>query len=173
MFGLYPAGARWVQQFSASNDAKALQKGLVDHGGCTAALFHQPFGSGRGVTIAQRDSFLVLVHATDVDSPEVAVVPDVQMQNLLWSFSSGYASQWSGRELQILTGCTDWDALIKQASASFAQLCDTVRQAVAGTLGTKVIRPEPMLPIDDEDILFLPSEYLQEISLLEAESCVR
>lgn len=173
MFGIYPAGARWVQLFSASNDATTLQKRLVEHGDCTTALFHEPFGARRGVTIAQRKNFVVLVDSTDADSPEIAVVPDVQLQYLLWSFDIGYAGQWSAREIKSLTGCADWDSLLKEASSSFAQLSETVRLAIAGTLGATAIRSEPMLPIDDEDIPFLPSEYLQEITLTEVESCVR
>ncbi|KGW78478.1 hypothetical protein Y046_4797 [Burkholderia pseudomallei MSHR2990] len=171
MFGLYPAGVRWTQSFTASTDAKSLQKLLVDHGGCTAALFHQPFGAQRGAVIAQREGMLVLTHAVDADQAEIVVTPDVELQNLLWSFDSGYSGQWSARELRILTGCPDWDSMLKQTSEMFHRVCGTVQAAVEGTLGKPVTRPEPTLTIDDEDVPFLPDDYLQPISLAEIQSC--
>ncbi|QTB53490.1 hypothetical protein [Burkholderia pseudomallei] len=172
MFGLYPAGVRWAQSFAASTDAKSLQKLLVDHGGCTAALFHQPFGVQRGAVIAQRDGMLVLAHVVDADDAEIVVTPGVEMQNLLWSFDAGYSGQWSGRELQILTGCSNWDSMLKQTSDAFSRLCGTVQAAVDGTLGKPASQPEPTLPVDDDDIpFFLPDEYLTPISLSEIQSC--
>ncbi|WP_155027613.1 hypothetical protein [Burkholderia pseudomallei] len=171
MFGLYPAGVRWTQSFTASTDAKSLQKLLVDHGGCTAALFHQPFGAQRGAVIAQRDGMLVLTHVVDADEAEIVVTPGVELQNLLWSFDSGYSGQWSARELRILTGCSDWDSMLQQTSEMFRRVCGTVQAAVEGTLGKPVTRPEPTLTIDDEDVPFLPEDYLQPISLAEIQSC--
>lgn len=171
MFGLYPAGVRWTQSFTASTDAKSLQKLLVDHGVCTAALFHQPFGAQRGAVIAQRDGMLVLTHVVDADEAEIVVTPGVELQNLLWSFDSGYSSQWSARELRILTGCSDWDSMLQQTSEMFRRVCGTVQAAVEGTLGKPVTRPEPTLTVDDEDVPFLPEDYLQPISLAEIQSC--
>ncbi|KGC96275.1 hypothetical protein DP62_5852 [Burkholderia pseudomallei] len=171
MFGLYPAGVRWTQSFTASTDAKSLQKLLVDHGGCTAALFHQPFGAQRGAVIAQRDGMLVLTHVVDADEAEIVVTPGVELQNLLWSFDSGYSGQWSARELRILTGCSDWDSMLQQTSEMFRRVCGTVQAAVEGTLGKPVTRPEPTLTVDDEDVPFLPEDYLQPISLAEIQSC--
>lgn len=171
MFGLYPAGVRWAQFYTASTDAKALQKCLVDHGGCTAALFHQPFGAQRGAVIAQRDGLFVLTHVIDADQAEIVVTPGVELQNLIWSFDSGYSGQWSGRELQILTGCPDWDAVLKQTSDAFRRLCGTVQAAVDGTLGKPASRPEPTPTIDDDDVPFLPDDYLQPITLAEIQSC--
>lgn len=171
MFGLYPAGVRWTQSFTASTDAKSLQKLLVDHGGCTAALFHQPFGVQRGAVIAQREGMLVLTHVVDADEAEIVVTPGVELQNLLWSFDSEYSGQWSARELRILTGCAEWDAMLKQTSDTFRRVCGAVQAAIEGTLGKPVTRPEPTLTIDDDDVPFLPEDYLQPISLAEIQSC--
>ncbi|MXN76429.1 hypothetical protein GR157_17005 [Burkholderia sp. 4701] len=171
MFGLYPAGVRWAQTFIAPTDAKSLQKRLVDHGGCMAALCHEPFGVQRGAVIAQRDGLFVLTHVIDATEAEIVVTPGVELQNLLWSFDSGYSGQWSGRELQILTGCPDWESMLKQTSDAFRRLCGTVQAAIEGTLGKPASRPEPTLPVDDEDIPFLPEDYLQPISLEEVQSC--
>ena len=172
MFGLYPAGVRWAQTFTASTDAKSLQKLLVEHGGCTAALFHQPFGVQRGAVIAQRDGLFVMTHVVEADEAEIVVTPGVELQNLLWSFDSGYSGQWSGRELQILTGCSDWDSVLKQTSDAFRRLCGMVEAAVAGTLSKPVSRPEPTLSVEDDEIpFFFPDEYSQPISLSEIQSC--
>ncbi|WP_254213807.1 hypothetical protein [Burkholderia multivorans] len=90
---------------------------------------------------------LVLTHVVDADEAEIVVTPGVELQNLLWSFDSGYSGQWSGRELRILTGCSDWDSLLKQTSDTFRRVCGTVQAAVEGTLGKPATRPEPTLTI--------------------------
>ncbi|WP_232484063.1 hypothetical protein [Burkholderia gladioli] len=95
----------------------------------------------------------------------------VELQNLIWSFDSGYSGQWSGRELQILTGCPDWDSVLKQTSDAFRRLCGTVQAAVDGTLAKPTSRPEPKLTFDDDDVPFLPDGYLQPITLAEIQSC--
>ena len=179
MFGLYPAGSDWARRFHASASARAIQQLLVNHAGYTAGIFHQPFGTDRGTVVAQRGSFLVLAAPVDGDASELAVVPDVQLQNLLWSFNQGYAMQWSNRELRVLTGCDGWDALLKKAAADFAKACDTVNAAIDGSLVKPVEPPKPAavaaarvpeLP-DDDDIPWLPSDYLHNAPGPEVSSC--
>ncbi|CAE6837041.1 hypothetical protein R69658_06551 [Paraburkholderia aspalathi] len=171
MFGLYPAGSNWVRHYNATASARLLQQDLVNHARFTAGIFHQPFGAERGAVLAQRDSCLVLTNSIDSDQPELVVVPDVEMQNLLWSFNSGYANQWGSRELKVLTGCDNWDGVLKHAAAQFAKVCDDVQRAVDGTLvkpapaetASVDARPDPVLSAsfsNDDDVPWLPSDYL-------------
>ena len=171
MFGLYPAGSNWVRHYNATATARLLQQDLVNHARFTAGIFHQPFGANRGAVLAQRDSCLVLTDSTDSSQPELVVVPDVEMQNLLWSFNSGYANQWSGRELKVLTGCDNWDSVLRHASEQFAKVCDDVRKAVDGTLvkpapaavAPEAACPDPVLSAsfyNDDEVPWLSSDYL-------------
>jgi hypothetical protein len=181
MFGLYPAGSSWVRHYNANATARALQHDLVEHAGFTAGIFHQPFGAQRGAVLAQRDSYLVLTDSTESEKPELVVVPDVEMQNLLWSFNSGYANQWSGRELHVLTGCDSWEPLLKAAASNFAKVCEIVQQAVDGSLAEKAkpaqpVKPDPVIAApfcNDDDIQWLPSDYLFDSPGPEVSSCVR
>lgn len=134
MFGLYPAGAQWVRHFSATRAPRDIGKILTGHAGFNAGIYHTPFGEHRGAVIAQSGRFLVLAAAVNVALAELAVVPDVQMQNLLWSFETGYANQWGPRELLALTGVDNWNQLIQRTSAEFAAVCQSVSDAVDGTL---------------------------------------
>ena len=179
MFGLYPAGSDWTRRFLSSAPARDVQQLLVNHAAFTAGIFHQPFGTDRGAVVAQRDSVLVLAAPADGDASEFAVVPDVQLQNLLWSFNQGYAMQWSDRELRVLTGCDGWDALLKKAAADFAKACDTVNAAIDGSLVKPVEPPKPTPVIaarmpelpDDDDAPWLPSDYLHDAPGPEVLSC--
>ncbi|BCF95257.1 hypothetical protein [Paraburkholderia largidicola] len=181
MFGLYPAGAQWVRHFSANRAPRDIGKVLTVHGGFNAGIFHTPFGEHRGAVIAQSGRFLILAAVVNVANAELAVVPDVQMQNLLWSFETGYANQWGPRELLALTGVDNWDGLIRRTSAEYAAVCKTVEGAVDGALEkraveaaaaaevakaealTRAATPDPvvgrMFPSDD-DAPWLPSDYL-------------
>lgn len=178
MFGLYPAGSSWVRHYNAASSARQLQQDLVKHAEFTPGIFHQPFGVDRGAVIAQRDSCLVMADSTESETPELVVVPDVEMQNLLWSFNTGYANQWSERELRVLTGCNGWDALLNQAAANFAKVCADVQKGVEGAL-VKPVEPEKTDPVvassfpDDDDIPWLPSEYLYDAPIPEDLSCAR
>ncbi|MFC0402976.1 hypothetical protein [Paraburkholderia rhizosphaerae] len=176
MFGLYPAGPSWIRHFNGSTQARELQQLLVKHAGFTAGIFHQPFGPDRGAVVAQKGSFLVLGSDIDAGNPELAVVPDVQTQNLLWSFNTGYANQWSDRELRALTGCTGWDALLRQVTAEFGAICTFVERALDGSLVPPAPQPDPLLSrmlADDDDAPWLPSDYLFDSPMPEAPSCVR
>ncbi|CAN7722758.1 hypothetical protein [Paraburkholderia hospita] len=139
MFGLYPAGAQWVRHFSANRAPRDIGKVLTGHAGFNAGIFHTPFGEHRGAVIAQSGRFLILAAAVNVGQAELAVVPDVQMQNLLWSFETGYANQWGPRELLALTGVDNWNQLIQRTSAEYAAVCQSVSDAVDGTLEKRAI----------------------------------
>jgi hypothetical protein len=176
MFGLYPAGPAWIRHFTASTQMRDLQQLLVKHAGFTAGIFHQPFGADRGAVIAQKGCFLVLGSTVDAGNPELAVVPDVQTQNLLWSFNTGYASQWSDRELLALTSCSGWEALLKQVGQEFNAICTFVEQALDGSLVPPAPQPDPLLSrmlADDDDAPWLPSDYLFDSPMPETPSCAR
>lgn len=193
MFGLYPAGTRWVRHFSAARAPREIQKVLTVHAGFSAGIFHQPFGESRGAVIAQKGRLLVLAERIDSASADLALVPDVQMQNLLWSFQSDYANQWGSRELRVLTGCDNWDALLRQASADYAQACNLVEEAVSGALEAKAAEQlaadkeaaahasaasrsaaDPVVGTmyaNDDDVPWLPSDYLFDAPHPEVASC--
>lgn len=139
MFGLYPAGAQWVRHFSADRAPRAIGKVLTGHAGFNAGIFHTPFGEHRGAVVAQSGQFLILAAAINVEKAELAVVPDVQMQNLLWSFETGYANQWGPRELLALTGVDNWNQLIQRISAEYAVVCQSVSDAVDGSLEKRAL----------------------------------
>ena len=194
MFGLYPAGTQWVRHFTANRSPREIQKVLTDHAGCRASIFHLPFGEHRGAVIAQSDRFLILAAAVNAATADLAVVPDVQLQNLLWSFNTGYANQWGSRELLALTGVDNWDALIRRTSAAYAAVCRTVGEAVDGSLEKRAAEeaarvaaqaaanaahspanvPDPIVGrmfSNDDDAPWLPSDYLFDAPLQEVQTC--
>ncbi|MFP3709578.1 hypothetical protein SB783_36810 [Paraburkholderia sp. SIMBA_009] len=185
MFGLYPAGPAWVRHFNATSSATDIQQLLVKHAGFTAALFHQPYGAARGFVIAVRHGFVVMVHERDAAELELVVAPDVEMTNLLWSHSNGYASQWSARELKALTGCDSWEKLLKVAGTRFNAACTALERAVDGTIVPPAPEPVVAAPVaavdrivsssfpDDDDVPWLPSDYLQDVPFAEGLSCDR
>ena len=184
MFGLYPAGAQWVRHFSANRAPRDIGKVLTAHAGFNAGIFHTPFGEHRGAVIAQSGRFLILAEVVNVDQAELAVVPDVQMQNLLWSFETGYANQWGPRELLALTGVDNWNQLIQRSSAEYAAVCKAVGDAVDGSLEKRaieaaeaaapaeaakaeVVTPDPIVGrmfSNDDDAPWLPSDYFFDSS---------
>jgi hypothetical protein len=183
MFGLYPAGAQWVRHFSAKRAPRDIGKVLTAHAGFSAGIFYTPFGEHRGSVIAQSGRFLILAAAVNVAKAELAVVPDVQMQTLLWSFEMGYANQWGPRELLALTGVDNWDGLIRRTSTEYSSVCKTVEEAVDGSLekraieaaeaaaaaaaakadaSTRAATPDPVVGrmfYSDDDAPWLPSDY--------------
>ncbi|MEM5314189.1 hypothetical protein [Paraburkholderia sp. JHI869] len=174
MFGLYPAGPDWVQHFNATCAAREIQQLLVKHAGFTAGLFHQPYGPARGAVIAVRHGFVVMVHDDDASELELVVAPDVEMTNLLWSHSNGYASQWSPRELKALTACDSWEQLLKLAGTRFRAACTALERAIDGTI---VPAPEPVDPVIaasfPDDVPWLPSDYLHDSLVGEGMPCDR
>jgi hypothetical protein len=176
MFGLYPAGPIWTRYFTANAPVHEFQQLLVRHAGFTAGIFHQPFGTGRGAVIAQKGCFLVLGSTSNGNEPELAIVPDVQTQNLLWSFNVGYANQWSERELRALTGCSGWDVLLKQVGQEYASVCSFVERALDGSLIPAKPKPDPLLSRmldDDDNAVWLPPDYQFDSPMPEESSCGR
>ncbi|MBN3785631.1 hypothetical protein [Burkholderia sp. Ac-20353] len=177
MFGLYPAGASWTKLVASKANARALQQNLVERAGFVAGIFHQPFGQARGFAVAQRNGFIVLADSIESDQPELAVVPDVQLQNLLWSFNSGYAGQWSPRELQAMTGKADWNGVLTGSVADFAAVSEAVEHAAVGTLLKPAPAPAPSVATDpwpdDGNEAWLPADYLHDAPYQEVSSCVR
>lgn len=184
MFGLYPAGPAWVRHFNATSSATDIQQLLVKHAGFTAALFHQPYGVARGFVIAVRHGFVVMVHERDAAELELVVAPDVEMTNLLWSHSHGYASQWSARELKALTACESWEKLLKLSGTRFAAACTALERAIDGTIAPPAPEAVVAAPVavdrivsssfpDDDDVPWLPSDYLQDVQFAEGLSCDR
>ncbi|CAE6962846.1 hypothetical protein [Paraburkholderia domus] len=135
MFGIYPAGANWRRQFTSSEGALVIQERLTTFAGMEAGTLTEPFGRQRGAVIARHHGFLVMADMICM-GPEIVVVPDVHLQHLLWSFNTGNAEQWSGRELKVMTGSDldSWDALLIEASRKFRWTVNLVEQAIAGTL---------------------------------------
>ncbi|MBR8191567.1 hypothetical protein ACRPM7_05105 [Burkholderia vietnamiensis] len=174
MFGLYPAGANWTKFIACRTNVRTLQQSLVECAGFVAGIFHQPFGQQRGVVVAERNGFLVLADSIEADGAELVVVPDVQLQNLLWSFNSGYAGQWSPRELHALTGKADWNALLTHCAAEFRGLCEVVERAADGKLSKPAPAPTAAdVPWpDDGNEAWLPTEYLHDAPFQEASPCV-
>lgn len=133
MFGIYPAGYQWTRLISSKRPASEIACVLRDKAGFTGHELHEPFGQYRGAVFASHQGFLVMVEA-DTSDTDLVVVPDVQLQNLLWSFNNGYSTQWSDREIKILTGLASWDDLLVDVAKRFRWTCSMVEQAVAGTL---------------------------------------
>ncbi len=164
MFGLYPAGPRWTKRFMSTISAEKVRDCLVEIVGFAAGTLLEPFGKDRGAVIASHQGFLVLVE-TDLEGTELVVVPDVLLQNLLWSVDWGYASQWSDREIKVLTGCDNWNDLLSDSSHKLKFIASMVEQAIAGKLVKvqQVGRPvEGHLPADPSnrgDESWVPSEY--------------
>ncbi|MGU7775693.1 hypothetical protein ACV229_36760 [Burkholderia sp. MR1-5-21] len=175
MFGLYPAGPQWIKFYQSKANARALQQSLVDCREFVAGIFHQPFGAQRGFVVAQRDHFLVLADSMDTSEPEVVVVPDVELQNFLWSFNTGYAGQWSARELRALTGHGDWDSLIRASVSAFASIADDVQKAADGQLVKPVAAPTLMTDgwPDDDDSPWLPADCMHDAPYQEVLPCAR
>jgi len=150
MFGLYPAGPKWTRVFHSEKEARVLQRDLTQFAGFTAGLLHKPFGDQRGAVIAQLDGLLVLVNP---DHPQVAVVPDVPRQYLLWSDTKRYRDQWSAHELKSMTGATSWPDFLGATEKRFAEVCEFVARALDGTLKAPAAElPKPEVRAIDPDL---------------------
>ncbi|WP_020423678.1 hypothetical protein [Cupriavidus sp. WS] len=138
---------------------------LCDNHSFVRGAQFQPFGPNRGAVVAVRAHMLVMVLHTEGGTTWLSVAPSKEIQDLLWSFSNGYASQWSAMELKALSGCDDWNALQAMAHGQFAAAVRSLERAIAGM-------PEydapPVLDALDENTLELPPDYLQSVSLEDA-----
>ena len=170
---LYPAGPDWAHTFETALGASTLASRLADAHGFTRSTLFQPFGAGRGTVIAKRDHLLVLaVHAAD-GLHWYEVTPSLEMQNLLWSFSHGYASQWSALELRALCGCTAWPEVIALARQQFAAAVRSLERALSGLPERDAATVAPDMPFYDGDVMELPADYLTSMTGAEVSECAR
>ena len=160
----YPVGSRYTRALANSSDVAAVRALLCKDYDCAAGMLAQPFGEGRGRVLAQRSHMLVLAFGDEAD---LIVVPTQEIQNLLWSFSNGYAAQWSTPELHALTGCERWDDVLQLAGRELDALATDLARAIAGK-GKEL----PVAAPDDYtgEMMELPSDYLHSMDL-EGESC--
>ena len=162
---LYHAGPAWARTFEVEMPQSDLANRLCsDHGFLRGMLF-QPFGMNRGAVIATREHMLVMALGTDTGATWFSVAPAKEIQDLLWSFSNGYASQWSARELKALSGCEDWQALQLAVRGQFAAAVRSVERAIAGKPEHD---PRPISEMPDDDVFELPSDYLQAMPMEDA-----
>lgn len=147
MFGIYPAGAQWIRQFTSSEAALVIQERLTQLAGLVAGALTEPFGPQRGAVIATHQGFLVMADMSGTTT-EIVVVPDIRLQHLLWSYNTGNADQWSGRELKVMMGgnLDNWDDLLIDANRKFRWTVNLVEQAIAGTLRKE--EPQAAAPVD-------------------------
>jgi hypothetical protein len=168
---LYPAGPDWAHTFETTIPASELAARLTDAHGFTRSTLFQPFGAGRGAVIAQRDHLLILaVHASD-DKCWYEVTPSLEIQNLIWSFSHGYASQWSALELKALCGCTAWPDVIALARQQFAAAVRSMERALTGLPEQDAPVAVPDMPMYLGDVMELPADYLTSMAGVEVVEC--
>jgi len=168
---LYPAGPDWAQTFESTIPTSELAARLTDAHSFTRSTLFQPFGAGRGAVIAQRDHLLVLaVHAAD-DQHWYEVTPSLELQNLIWSFSHGYASQWSALELKALCGCTAWRDVIALARQQFAAAVRSMERALAGLPEQDAPVAVPDMAMYPGDVMELPADYLTSMTGAEVVEC--
>lgn len=168
---LYPAGPQWARSFETNIAASTLASRLAQHHEFTAATLFQPFGAGRGAVIAARRHMLVMALHQEDGTTWYSVAPSVEMQNLLWSFSNGYTSQWSPAELKVLIGCDNWPELLQLAQREFAAAVRSFERAVEGKPEVDPPAPTPELDADDPSVMEVPADYLYSMSGSEMPEC--
>lgn len=152
---LYPAGSQWTRCFEADLPASELAARLVSKHEFTRAMLFQPFGHGRGAVIATRGHMLVMAVETDGERTVFTVAPTVQVQNLLWSLSNGYTSQWSEAELRALTACSTFPEVLEMARTQFFSAVRSFERALAGKPEVDVV----MTYDDSHEVLEIPGDY--------------
>lgn len=172
---LYHAGPQWLFVDETSINRSEMATRLTDHHGFTPCTLYEPFGTGRGAVIAKRDHMLVMALGEPGGSTFYAVAPSKELQDLIWSFSHGLASQWSELELRALTGEGDWNAVMKLATSQFAAARVSVERAIVGKLEGKspeLAESAPAeMPMLDDDVMEVPSDYLHSFDGLEVSEC--
>jgi len=169
---VYPAGPQWTRTFEAALTASELARRLCEAHGFQEANLYEPFGHGRGAVIAKCGHLLVMALHTDDGKTWFSLTPTKELQDLLWSFSNGYASQWTTLELKLITGCDNWDALLMLAGKQFASAESSVDRAILGK--AEVVRSTPAeMPPFYGDCIELPPDYLQTVAESEVLECVR
>ncbi|MWL91375.1 hypothetical protein [Cupriavidus sp. SW-Y-13] len=167
---LYHAGPDWLFVEETFINRSDMAKRLSEQHGFTQCMMYEPFGPGRGAVIAKRDHMLVMALGEAGGNTFFAVAPSKELQDLIWSFSNGLASQWSELELRALTGQQDWDAVMKLAGKQFSDARRSVERAIAG----KPAQDAPSLPDVpqwDESAMEVPSDYLHSFDVQEVFEC--
>nr|WP_315595285.1 hypothetical protein [uncultured Cupriavidus sp.] len=167
---LYHAGPDWLFVEETFINRSDMAKRLSEQHDFTQCMMYEPFGHGRGAVIAKRDHMLVMALGEAGGNTFFALAPSKELQDLIWSFSNGLASQWSEVDLRALTGQQDWDAVMKLASQQFAAARRSVERAIAG-------KPEqdapslPDVPQWEETAMEVPSDYLHSFTGSEVPEC--
>ncbi|MGX6566741.1 hypothetical protein [Cupriavidus necator] len=156
---LYHAGPKWLHVEESAMTRTDLAKRLCENHQFTQCMMYEPFGRGRGAVIAKRDHILVMAIATDGGNTWYSVAPSKELQDLIWSFSNGFAGQWSALELRAMTGLDDWKALLQIAGVQFAAAVRSVERAITG-LPEQDVPAVAEMPVFDGDAMELPSDYL-------------
>ncbi|QET04004.1 hypothetical protein FOB72_17780 (plasmid) [Cupriavidus pauculus] len=167
---LYHAGPDWLFVEETFINRSDMAKRLSEQHGFTQCMMYEPFGTGRGAVIAKRDHMLVMALGEAGSNTFFAVAPSKELQDLIWSFTNGLASQWSQLELRALTGLEDWAAVMKMAAAQFTAARRSVERAIVG----KPERDAPVaseMPTFDENVMEVSSEYLHSFSGAELSEC--
>ncbi|MFC4518500.1 hypothetical protein [Cupriavidus pinatubonensis] len=161
---LYHAGPNWLHVEESATTRTDLAKRLCENHQFTQCMMYEPFGHGRGAVIARRDHMLVMAITTGGGNTWYAVAPSKELQDLIWSFSNGFAGQWSALELRAVTGLDDWTALLQMAGVQFAAAVRSVARAIAGQPERELPATAEM-PVFDGDAMELPSDYLHSFGL--------
>ncbi|SDD58873.1 hypothetical protein SAMN05216345_111165 [Cupriavidus sp. YR651] len=167
---LYHAGPDWLHIEEVFVERSAMAKRLAELHNFTQCMRYEPFGPDRGAVIAKRGHMLVLAIGEAGNNTFFAVAPSKELQDLIWSFSNGLASQWSRLELKAMTGHEDWPAVLKMATDQFAAAVRSLERAIAG-------KPEhdapafAEMPILDDDVMEVPSDYLHSLNGTEVFEC--
>jgi len=167
---LYHAGPEWLFVEETFINRSDMAKCLCEQHGFTPCTMYEPFGPGRGAVIAKRDHMLVMALGEAGGNPFFAVAPSKELQDLIWSFSNGLASQWSELELRALTGAQDWDAVMKLAAKQFSAARRSVERAIEG----KPEQDQPVLAemLDySDDAMEVPPDYLHSFTGPEVSEC--
>ena len=166
----YHAGPEWLFVEETFINRLEMAKRLSEQHGFTQCMLYEPFGPGRGSVIAKRDHMLVMALGEAGGNTFFAVAPAKELQDLIWSFSNGLASQWSQLELRALTGQDDWKAVMTMATAQFADARRSVERAISG----KPERDAPAIaeiPVFEDDAMEVPSDYLHSFNGTEEAEC--
>ncbi|ODV44180.1 hypothetical protein AWV79_10420 [Cupriavidus sp. UYMMa02A] len=167
---LYHAGPSWVHVAEAAIVRTVLAKRLCDSHGFTQCMLYEPFGRDRGAVIATRGHMLVMAIGTDGGNTWFSVAPSKELQDLIWSFSNGFAGQWSALELKAIAGLDDWKALLELAGRQFSAAVRSVERAIADQ-PEQDVPDTPEQPMFEGDVMEVPADYLHSFNGTEAVEC--
>nr|WP_315593798.1 hypothetical protein [uncultured Cupriavidus sp.] len=167
---LYHAGPDWLFVEETFINRSDMAKRLCEQHGFTQCMMYEPFGPGRGAVIAKRDHMLVMALGEAGANTFFAVAPSKELQDLIWSFSNGLASQWSQLELRALTSREEWGAVMTMAAEQFSAARRSVERAIAGKPAHDTPVPADM-PHWDDGAMEVPPEYLHSYNGTELSEC--